>query len=207
MEEKIYEFFKKNPRLILLNIGLLIIISLLFVINNLNLIKGDVEIDQNNIDEDLSKSEITTQSKPYYVEIVGQVNKPGVYILTQPQIILEVIEMAGGFTEFADMDFIHRNIPLSRVIQIEQKVYIPTYIENLAKNATNGVSDGIIGENSTLININFAQQKELEKLSGVGEVTAKRIIENRPYKSLEEFKVKASIGDALYNKIVPYITI
>ena len=36
------------------------------------------------------------------------------------------------------------------------------------------------------VDLNKASEKELESLKGVGPATAKKIIENRPYKSVDE---------------------
>jgi competence protein ComEA len=46
----------------------------------------------------------------------------------------------------------------------------------------------------TLIDLNSAPQKDIESLKGIGPATAKKIIENRPYKSSDELK-KAGLSD------------
>ncbi|MBI2404837.1 helix-hairpin-helix domain-containing protein [Candidatus Gottesmanbacteria bacterium] len=51
------------------------------------------------------------------------------------------------------------------------------------------------------VNINTASQNELESLPGVGPVTAKKIIDNRPYQTLEELVSKKAVGNALFEKI------
>ena len=44
-----------------------------------------------------------------------------------------------------------------------------------------------------LVDLNKASEKELEALKGVGPATAKKIIENRPYKSVDELS-KAGVS-------------
>ena len=60
------------------------------------------------------------------------------------------------------------------------------------------------------ININTAQTAELEKLPGVGRVTAKRIIEHRQksggYKTIEEIMEIKGMSSKKYEKIKNYIT-
>lgn len=62
-----------------------------------------------------------------------------------------------------------------------------------------------------IININTAMQSELENLPGIGESTAKKIInyrnENGKFKTKEDIKKVKGIGDAKYEKIKDLITI
>ena len=51
------------------------------------------------------------------------------------------------------------------------------------------------------ISINSALQEDLEALPGIGPVTAKKIIDNRPYGSLEELVEKKAMGQALFKKL------
>jgi competence protein ComEA len=60
-------------------------------------------------------------------------------------------------------------------------------------------------EASALIDINSASQKELEGLNGVGAATAKKIIDNRPYKSADELS-KAGLSATSIKALKPFIT-
>ena len=55
------------------------------------------------------------------------------------------------------------------------------------------------------ININTANQAQLEELEGIGETTALRIIEyrkqNGKFKTIEDLKNVKGIGEAKFNKI------
>jgi competence protein ComEA len=52
-----------------------------------------------------------------------------------------------------------------------------------------------------LIDINTASSDELQKLKGIGDVYAKKIIENRPYTGKDELVSKNVIPPATYAKI------
>ncbi len=52
-----------------------------------------------------------------------------------------------------------------------------------------------------LIDINTASADELQKLKGIGDAYAKKIIENRPYKGKDELVSKHVIPEATYKGI------
>ena len=57
-----------------------------------------------------------------------------------------------------------------------------------------------------MIDLNKASQKGLESLKGVGPATAKKIIENRPYKSVDELS-KAGVPAKTIEGIKPLVTV
>ncbi len=58
----------------------------------------------------------------------------------------------------------------------------------------------------TLIDLNTASAKDLESIKGVGPATSKKIIEGRPYKSVDDLK-KAGITDKTMESIKPYVKV
>lgn len=62
-----------------------------------------------------------------------------------------------------------------------------------------------------LININKASKEELQKLTGIGESTAKKIINYREeygkFKTIEDIKNVSGIGDAKFEAIKKDITV
>lgn len=128
--------------------------------------------------------------------ISGQVNNPGVYEFTEDTRLAELVELAGGFTDKADLDFVNRNANLAQKLTDEYFIYIPSIEER------NAPTQSVNGPNTnSLININTASEAELDTLPGVGPSTAQKIIENRPYGSIDELLDVSGIGDAKFNDI------
>lgn len=145
-----------------------------------------------------------------YVHIEGCVYNPGIIEVEYGTRIYELIQLAGGETEDADLS----KINLASIVQDEQKVNIPKRIEFEEKNTNNGyknVSNVNASASKTLININMATIDELKNLSGVGEATAKRIIDYREtegyFTNIEDIMNVSGIGESKFNKIKNYIEI
>ncbi len=60
---------------------------------------------------------------------------------------------------------------------------------------------GTTANAQALVDINSASKDELDKLPGIGEAYAKKIIDNRPYKRKDELVQKNVIPKATYDKI------
>ena len=92
--------------------------------------------------------------------------------------------------------FIEENINLSKKLEDQEKIFIPFLNTETS-----------INNHSTLINLNTASQTQLETLPGVGESTAKKIIENRPYKKVDDLLEVKGIGQSKYDSIKALIEI
>lgn len=147
------------------------------------------------------------QSSSVKVDVSGEVAKPGVYTLPPGARVEEAIKSAGGVTESADPVYVTKNLNLAQKVVDGMKIYIPRANEagNSAQSSVQGVSAGS-GQTIT-ININSASLAELDKLPGVGEVTAQKIIDGRPYGSIEELFTKKSVNRSVYEKIKNQVSV
>jgi hypothetical protein len=64
--------------------------------------------------------------------------------------------------------------------------------------------DGATSRPSGRVDLNNATAEELDKLPGVGEVTAKKIIAHRPYESVKDLS-KAGLGEKQIEKLQPLV--
>lgn len=152
-------------------------------------------------------------SKKIIVHISGEVISPGVISLEEGARIVDAINMADGVTQEADLS----KVNLAYVLEDAQKIYIPNINEKEEKEIVENMEDGVVISGSGIsngndsknedvkININTANVKELQKLSGIGESIALRIVtyrkENGKFNSIEDLKNVSGIGENKFNKI------
>lgn len=126
-----------------------------------------------------------------YVQVCGQVLKPGVYEVLEGTRMYEVLELAGGVTPDGRTD----SLWLAREVKDGDKVYVPG-IDELFE--MNGAGDG-------LLDINTADAAGLMTLPGIGEARAGDIIayrtQNGGFKTIEEIMNVPGIKEAAFNKI------
>lgn len=143
---------------------------------------------------------------PLYVEIGGAVNRPDVYQIRKDSRLKDIIKTAGGLTDDADKDFFAQNFNLAQKLNDEEKYYIPTLVEvssgrysTSQKITTDATSEN--DSNNTNVNINSSQAKDLETLPGIGQVTAQKIIENRPYEKIDDLLHRKIVNSSTFEKI------
>lgn len=152
----------------------------------------------------ISSDSPAAQNTPeIFVDVAGAVVRPGLYSLPSTARVADAIEKAGGMTAEADLDYIAKVLNKAQLVTDGQKVFIPLKNQAIAGSDT----EGPVAASSELININTASAAELDSLPGVGEVTAEKIIANRPYSSIEELKSKKSVTSATFEKIKDSVAI
>lgn len=133
-------------------------------------------------------------SEQIMVHVDGAVARPAVYKLVTDARVDDAIKAAGGMTSDADA----KQVNLAAKLVDGQKIYIPTMSERAISGQSLEVSST---SQSGLISINSASAEELDKLPGIGPVTAQKIISNRPYGSVEEILTKKAVSNSVYEKI------
>lgn len=139
------------------------------------------------------------------VDIQGAVEKPGVYTLKENSRVQQALIAAGGLAEGADREFIAKQMNLAAKLTDGVKIYIPQKDE-VVEGAVAAGSQGSVPTNGA-ININTASINQLDTLSGVGVVTAQKIIDNRPYGSIEDLRTKKVVSASVFEKIKEKIMI
>lgn len=144
--------------------------------------------------------ETSGEAELLYVFICGQVQEPGVYALEPGSRVCDVIELAGGCLEDADICVVNQ----AELLKDGSKIYIPAMGEVLTDTMEQAESDG-------LVHLNRATKEELMTLPGIGEAKADSIIEYREtqggFSSIEELMNIPGIKEGVFRKIQEYITV
>ncbi|MBP5262563.1 MAG: helix-hairpin-helix domain-containing protein [Clostridiales bacterium] len=155
-----------------------------------------------------SMTEISAASRQIKIYICGEVVNPGIYEVEQGTILNDVVLLAGGFTEDAALD----HLDLVYVFNDNMSVYIPSE-ETLSEGDSvilRNVSASGGTEEQTLVNINTATKEELITLPGVGESTARAIIDYRQdhlFERPEDLMNVSGIGEAKYARLRDHIRV
>ena len=160
--------------------------------------------------QDSTKSTIE-EAKTITCDISGEVKSPGVYTLDAGSRLNDLITMAGGLTEEANIDVINRAAELTDGI----KIFIPNINDNqysssvMTESYNMTVANNKSGPDNGKISINNASLEELQKIPGVGPVTAQKIVEYREnaggFSSIDELLNISGIGEKTYKKIQDYV--
>ena len=158
-------------------------------------------------------------SDTFPVYIVGQVNRPGIYQMKQGMFLYQLVEMAGGLTQEAAEEYINLAYKISDNVMIR----IPSK-QDILTDETGGIEKGLLladtagfednsGEmqESIKININTANETQLDKLPGIGIATAKLIVDYRSkngrFKVIEDIMKIPGIKQSKFNKIKDQIIV
>lgn len=140
------------------------------------------------------ESQVSSTLKIMKIDISGEVVRPGVYELAEGSRMEDLVKAAGGFSNQANEDFIEKKLNLAQKLTDGFKVYIPKLGEqDVSITAPDGKSE--------IVSINQASIEALKSLPGVGDVTAKKIIDGRPYANPSELVDKKIISKTLFDKI------
>lgn len=217
-----------NKKKIIISAVLLLILVVAFaiymIIENENHSEFDLEnevLEQNtenagNIANLEVVNEIAEEKEKIAVHITGEVKKEGIIYLNQGARIVDAIKEAGGETKQADLS----QVNLAYELQDGQKIYIPNKKEKISQYITENSGTNVIIEDSNTstqkggsakVNINTANQSELDRLPGIGPSLAERIIEYREengnFKNIEDLQNVKGIGDAKFADIKDKVTV
>ncbi len=145
------------------------------------------------------KSAVT--KRKIVIDVSGEVIKPGVYSLEEGSRIQDALILASGLSQNADRDWVSKNLNLAQKLVDGTKIYIPKQGEQIQASSQGTIST------SGLININSASSSELDTLPGIGPVTAQKIIDNRPYSSVDELLSKKAVTQKVFDNLKDSISV
>lgn len=227
--EKIKEYLLENKKTVLLIMAIVVVFAW-FRINN------NSENEANTLSESNSKiSQISKQSsnesekenqssssssQEVTCDIDGAVRHQGVYTLRAGARLQELIEAAGGLSPRAQLKAINRAI----ILKDQDKIHIPYKGEKVASvsatnqassegssNSDSSNSSQAGSDNSGKINLNTASSSDLQKLNGVGEKKAEKIIayrkQNGNFKKIEDLMKVSGIGEKTFATLKDHLAV
>ncbi|WPC42909.1 helix-hairpin-helix domain-containing protein [Clostridium sp. JS66] len=177
----------------------ILVIFTIFLITGYVLSRPSKDLNAKEVFNDAAVVE-SKDNKDMTIYINGEVKKPGVYKLKSGSRVQDLVNSAGGFNETADK----AKLNLAKKLKDEDYIYVDKQNDkNLPASSgsnanSNPASDG-------KVNINTATKEQLKTVSGIGDVTAQKIIDyrekNGSFNSIEDLKKVGRIGDKTLEKI------
>ena len=193
-------FFRKNKELIIKVAAVALAIVAAFFVFASGCGENSAPVTGDSVEAENAVSE--TAAAVIYVDIGGEVKNPMLAELPEGSRVDDAIKAAGGLTDKADITDINR----AAFVEDGEKIYIPAVIEenelSLSPREDGNSSTTVYSDGK--ININTADYDELQTLTGVGPVTAQKIIDYREdsgrFTTIEDIKNVSGIGDKTFEK-------
>ena len=206
MEDELDKPSERLMRLIKDNLLVVILVCSGLILLSIGLISLlDKPQPQISFEEGSSQTKNGTLDSKIIIDVEGAVINPGVYSLKTGSRIQDSLIAAGGLSQEADRAYIEKNINLATALTDGQKIYIP----KLSDMKKTGVVDGVSMDSSfsSKININSASISDLDSLSGIGVVTAQKIIDARPYNSIDDLLNRKIVSSKVFEQIKDKISV
>lgn len=140
----------------------------------------------------------TSTPSVIYVHVLGAVQSPGLYQLSEGARVMDAVAAAGGLTDTAD----DAAINLARFVTDGEQVRVPKVGEGTQQEGT---------DEQGRVNINIASAEQLEELPQIGPSLAARIIawrdDNGGFRSVDDLRNVSGIGEKTFAMIKDLVTI
>jgi competence protein ComEA len=134
-----------------------------------------------------------------FVHILGAVASPGLYELRDGDRAVDAIAAAGGFTDDADQT----QLNLARFVSDGEQIIVPVV------GAEPPVAAGV--DAGGKVNLNTADQADLESLPRIGPAMAQRILawrdENGRFTSVEDLLSVTGVGEKTFEGLKDLVTV
>ncbi|SKA75456.1 competence protein ComEA [Clostridium sp. USBA 49] len=188
----------------------ILVMLIIFLVIGLNLNKSkNLKLNEDDIfvESTFNENNQKNEEKIITVYIKGEVKKPGVYRLKYGSIVEDLVKEAGGFTDEINPD---SKLNLAKKLKDEDYIYVDKKTDNANNIKSTGILNGVASENNK-IDINTATIEELDKIPGVGAVTAQKIVDYREkngyFNSIEDLDKIDGIGKKTIDKFKDIIDI
>lgn len=146
------------------------------------------------------------------VEIVGAVDRPGVFRLPAGSRIGDLVGAAGGYGPRVDADRAARDLNLAAPLADGDHIRVPS------RDDTAGVTSAPAGGGGSgtgpgpgaPIDLNRATAEQLDTLPGIGPATAAKILASRddqPFAAVDDLRTRKLVGDKTFEKLKDLVAV
>lgn len=153
---------------------------------------------------------VSVEAGELYVHVFGAVSDPGLYVLPAGSRVVDAIAAAGGLAD----DAAAQGVNLARPLSDGEQLGVPTtdeYEGGVVPDDTGSAGNGGGGVGPSPVNLNTADQSELETLPGVGPALAQRIIgwreENGGFSAADDLLAVSGIGPKVFDGLRDLVTV
>lgn len=215
----VIEWSKQNKKVLMLGAALTLVSGCYLAYESVSEEKSDTAELLFQEDEETEKQDDHSEKEEctgVWVDIAGSVIMPGVYCLDEQGIIEHAILAAGGLKEDACQEWYARSLNRAQPLEPSMKLFVPSFedaecvINTPGAAATPSSTAGLFlsgGCANGGININNATLGELDELPGVGASLGQRIIDARPFTSVDALDDVSGVGEATFEKLAPLVCI